>query len=169
MSRVPIREAIRLLTAEGLATPRPRTWAIVRTFTDRDVQELEELRTSLEILAFTRAARRHEAGELQRLQDIVARGQAAAEAADALAARRAATEFHSGVVSLSGNSHLQELWGTIESRVRWMLSQHDDLFLVAEEHRRLCAALATRDEVLVAELVEEHAQTSRALHKGRRG
>ncbi|MEU8527577.1 GntR family transcriptional regulator, partial [Streptomyces sp. NPDC048629] len=29
VSRVPVRDALRVLVAEGLVTPRPRTWAVV--------------------------------------------------------------------------------------------------------------------------------------------
>lgn len=168
-SRVPVREALRQLAAEGLVTPRPRTWAIVREFTEEDVAEIEELRVALESLAFTGAARRHDAAGLERLRAVVARGEAAAAAGEAVVARRAAADFHAAVVELAGNRHLLQLWGTIDSRVRWMLSQHVDLVAVAEEHRLLCEAVASRDEERVAGMVLDHARTSRAEHRRRRG
>lgn len=168
-SRVPVREALRQLAAEGLVTPRPRTWAIVREFTEEDVAEIEELRVALESLAFTGAARRHDAAGLERLRAVVARGEAAAAAGEAVVARRAAADFHTAVVELAGNRHLLQLWGTIDSRVRWMLSQHVDLVAVAEEHRLLCEAVASRDEERVAGMVLDHARTSRVEHRRRRG
>ena len=33
VSRLPVREALKTLVAEGLVTPRPRSWAVVREFT----------------------------------------------------------------------------------------------------------------------------------------
>lgn len=33
VSRLPVREALKALVTEGLVTPRPRTWAVVREFT----------------------------------------------------------------------------------------------------------------------------------------
>ncbi|MGQ7787545.1 GntR family transcriptional regulator [Nesterenkonia sp. PF2B19] len=167
VSRVPVREGLRLLAAEGLITPRPRTWAIVREFTERDVRELEEVRTSLDTLAFTSAARRHDDAGLARLERVLVNGEAAAQAGDAVTAHRAAAAFHSTVVELADNTHLQELWGTIQSRVRWMLSQHDDLLVVTQEHRGLFEALASRNEELLERLVVEHAQTSRDQHRER--
>lgn len=169
VSRVPVREALRLLASEGLVTPRPRTWAIVREFTEEDVAEIEELRVALESLAFTCAARRHDAAGLERLRAVVVRGEAAAAAGEAVAARRAAADFHAVVVELAANQHLLQLWKTIDSRVRWMLSQHVDLVAVAEEHRLLCEAIAARDEDHVTRLVLDHARTSRAEHRRRRG
>ena len=37
VSRVPVREALKALVAEGLVTLRPRTWAIVREFSVGDI------------------------------------------------------------------------------------------------------------------------------------
>ena len=67
VSRIPVRDALRVLVAEGLVTPRPRTWAVVRTFTAADIDELIEVRSALETLAFRRAAERGSADQLAEL------------------------------------------------------------------------------------------------------
>ena len=43
VSRIPVRDALRVLVGEGLVTPRPRTWAVVRTFSAADIDELIEV------------------------------------------------------------------------------------------------------------------------------
>ena len=48
VSRVPVRDALKTLIAEGLVTPRPRTWAVVRTFTEADVEDLIEVRSAID-------------------------------------------------------------------------------------------------------------------------
>ena len=67
VSRVPVREALRNLVGEGLATPRPRTWAVVRDFTPEDIEDLMEVRSALETLAIRLAAQRRTPAQVDRL------------------------------------------------------------------------------------------------------
>jgi DNA-binding GntR family transcriptional regulator len=156
VSRVPIRDALRALVAEGLVTPRPRSWAVVRTFTAADVADLDEVRAAVEPLVFMLAANRRTSEGLQRLQTIVAAELAAADAGDATRARRAAADFHEAVTELAANDLLVEMVRPLRSRMRWALSQHDDLLAVALEHRGLCDAVADRDVARVRRLIDEH-------------
>ena len=64
VSRVPVREALQTLASEGLVTPRPRSWAVVRTFTDRDLLDLVEVRSAIEVLTVRLAAERRTAEQL---------------------------------------------------------------------------------------------------------
>ncbi len=60
VSRLPVREAIRQLLSEGLLTARPRSWAVVRQFTEADVRDIAQVRDVLEVLVFELAALRHD-------------------------------------------------------------------------------------------------------------
>ncbi|MEU6006314.1 GntR family transcriptional regulator [Streptomyces sp. NPDC001698] len=161
VSRVPVRDALRVLVAEGLVTPRPRTWAVVREFTSSDIADLNEVRGALEALTFRLAAqRRHRAG-LDRLRSNLEEELKAAGAGDGVRARRAAADFHETVTSMAANELLSELESTFRSRLRWLLGQHDDLMAIAREHEALYAAIADRNVALVDELVAEHLENSR--------
>ncbi|MGW3511964.1 GntR family transcriptional regulator [Streptomyces sp. NPDC000994] len=161
VSRVPVRDALRVLVAEGLVTPRPRTWAVVREFTSSDIADLNEVRGALEALTFRLAAqRRHRAG-LDRLRSNLEEELKAAGAGDGVRARRAAADFHETVTSMAANELLSELEGTFRSRLRWLLGQHDDLMAIAREHEALYAAIADRNVALVDELVAKHLENSR--------
>ncbi|MGW5095857.1 GntR family transcriptional regulator [Streptomyces nodosus] len=161
VSRVPVRDALRVLVAEGLVTPRPRTWAVVREFTPSDIADLAEVRGALEALTFRLAAqRRHRAG-LDQLRSTLEEELQAARAGDAVRARRAAADFHETVTSMAANELLSELAGTFRSRMRWLLGQYDDLMAIAREHEALYAAIADRDVALVDELVSTHLENSR--------
>lgn len=168
VSRVPVRDALRTLVAEGLVTPRPRTWAVVREFTAADVADLNEVRAAFELLTFQLAAQRHNRAGLERLRQVLQDEQAAARADDAIRARRAAADFHERVTDLAGNELLIELGQSLRSRMRWLLAQHDDLERVADEHERLYLAIANRDVELVGELVRGHLETWRRLSETRR-
>ncbi|MFJ3993651.1 GntR family transcriptional regulator [Streptomyces sp. NPDC090032] len=163
VSRVPVRDALRVLVAEGLVTPRPRTWAVVREFTPTDIADLNEVREALEVMTFRLAAQRGDRVGLERLRSDLDEELAAARAGDAVRARRAAADFHETVTSMAANELLSELEGTLRSRMRWLLGRHDNLLAMALEHEALYAAVAERDVALVEELVFQHLENSRRV------
>lgn len=156
VSRIPVRDALRQLVAEGIVTPRPRSWAVVREFSAADVADLHEVRSAFERLAFGLAAERRTDEGLRRLRGIVDEELAAAARDDAVAARRAAADFHEAVSALAANDLLNELQRTLRSRMRWLLSQHDDLMGIAREHAALYDAIAAGDSDRVDALVDAH-------------
>ncbi|MFH8734216.1 MULTISPECIES: GntR family transcriptional regulator [unclassified Streptomyces] len=161
VSRVPVRDALRVLVAEGLVTPRPRTWAVVREFTPTDIADLNEVREALEVMTFRLAAQRRDRAGLEQLRTKLDEELSAARAGDAVRARRAAADFHETVTSMAANELLSELEVTLRSRMRWLLGQHDDLLAMALEHEALYGAIEDRDVALVEELVVEHLASSR--------
>lgn len=161
VSRVPVREALKQLAAEGLVSMRPNTWSTVRIFTASDIADFNEVRTSLEIMAFELAAHRHTRESLAELEEVVTRGQQSAAAGDATTARHAGAQFHALVTKMSGNQLLVEINRMLDGRLRWLLSQHDDLQHVADEHAELYQAIAYRDPARVRELALHHLDTSR--------
>ncbi len=160
VSRLPVRDALRSLVGEGLVTPRPRTWAVVREFTHSDVSDLNEVRSALETLAFRLAAQRRTRAGLAKLRADLDDERAAAAKGDAATARRKAADFHETVTELADNALLSELDGILQSRLRWLLGQHDDLDVFAQEHEELYLAIEARDVQRVAELAAQHLATS---------
>ncbi len=160
VSRVPIRDALRTLVTEGLVTSRPRTWAVVRTFTPADVEDLHEIRSAIEVLAFRLAAQRWEEEGLARLRADLDRQLAAARAGDAVEARHAAADFHETVTALAANELLGEIEHLLHSRMRWLMGQHDDLLAIAAEHVELYDAIAAREVERVETLAKAHVFSS---------
>ncbi|MFK4761183.1 GntR family transcriptional regulator [Microbacterium sp. ZW T5_45] len=156
VSRLPVREAIRTLAAEGIVVSRPRTWAVVREFTHRDIQEFGEVREAIETLIFVFAAQRHDEAGLEQLREVLVREQAAAEAREEDAARIAASDFHEVASRLAGNAMLNELIEVFVTRLRWLFGQHDDLIGMAEEHRRIFEAVERRDVDALRVLIPAH-------------
>ncbi|HST63947.1 MAG TPA: GntR family transcriptional regulator [Mycobacteriales bacterium] len=163
ISRVPVRDALRTLVAEGLVTARPRSWAVVREFTASDVADLHEVRAAFEPLAFRLAAQRYTRDGLIRLKTAVDAELKAAHAGDAVSARHAAADFHEIVTDLAANDLLGELERTMRSRMRWLLGRHGDLITIAREHEELYAAIAARDVARVDALATRHLATGQAM------
>ena len=156
VSRLPIRDALKVLVTEGLVTLRPRSWAIVREFSRSDITELNEVRSSIEVLAFRLATERRTPEDLQRLRANIEREMAAAHAGDAVQARRAAADFHALITDIAKNTLLSEIGSMLDSRMRWLLRQYDDLVGVAEEHEALYNAIEAGDVDAVLHLAREH-------------
>jgi len=165
VSRVPVRDALKALVAEGLVTLRPRSWAVVREFTDSDIADLNEVRAAFEPLTFRLAAERRTREGLDRLRRALDEHLAAARANDAVLARRKAADFHEIVTDLASNELLVEVERPLRSRMRWLLAQHDDLMTVADQHEGLYAAIANRDVAEAERLVGEHLALSHALQR----
>jgi DNA-binding GntR family transcriptional regulator len=163
VSRVPVRDALKTLVAEGLVTPRPRTWATVREFTPADVADLNEVRSALEVLTFRLAANRRTREGLERLRAVLDLELAAVHAGDAPQARRAAADFHETVTSIAGNDLLFEIDGLLRSRIRWLLVQHENIAEVAAEHEALYDAIAQRDVARASTLILAHMGNIRYL------
>jgi DNA-binding GntR family transcriptional regulator len=169
VSRVPVREALQALVADGLVTLRPRSWAVVREFSDSDIADLNEVRAAFEPLTFRLAAERRTREGLARLRATLDQQLAAARAGDAVLARRKAADFHEIVTELASNELLIEIERPLRSRMRWLLAQHDDLLAVAGQHQQLYAAIANRDVPEAERLATDHLAESQALLRNRRG
>ncbi|WP_313810519.1 GntR family transcriptional regulator [Glutamicibacter sp.] len=163
VSRLPIRDALHILANEGLITPRPRTWAVVREFSASDIADLQEVREAMEVMTFKLAAQRHTRSNLEELRAVLETEIEASKRQDFVTARRAGAKFHEVVVNLAGNELLIEMQATLSSRMRWLLSQHDDLEIMAEEHVQILEALASRNLELVERLVLQHITTSKGV------
>lgn len=156
VSRLPVREAIRALVSEGIVTARPRSWAVVRTFTRKDIEDFAEVRTTVETLLFVYAAQRHDAEGLQKLLELLEREERAAIAGEVDEAMAMAGMFHEYMAVLAGNEMFVELAAVFATRLRWLFGRHEDLMVEAVEHRALYEAIRARDVELVRELVTRH-------------
>src|SRR5689334_7594392 len=82
VSRNPVREAIRVLTSEGLVEVTARRGASVISMSDEEARETIEVRALLEGQNARLAARRHDEDVLKRIATVLNKG------TDAVAARR---------------------------------------------------------------------------------
>lgn len=156
VSRLPVREAIRALVNEGIVTGRPRSWATVRRFTRKEVEDLAEVRATVETQLFILATQRHDAEGLQRLLEVLEREERAAVAGRVDEAMDLAGRFHECMAVLAGNEMFMELAAVFVTRLRWLFGRHEDLMAEAVEHRALYEAIRGRDVELVRELVTRH-------------
>lgn len=145
VSRVPVREAIRALVAEGFVhfeTPR-RT--VVRRLTPNDVRELFELREALEVYAAGLAAERMTPEDLAEVEELLDRAAAATEAGDAELITDINSLLHDRILAMAGNALLTEALEPVAGRLRWMTRRNEEWPQLLVEHRELYEAIASGD------------------------
>lgn len=116
VSRMPVREALRELAAEGIVTIEPRRGASVTTFTEEQKRELVEVRATLESLNARLAAKRHDPEQIAELQRILDEGTRLTDTDDAAALSRQNFRFHEAIGKVAGNSVLQDTIRSLRDR-----------------------------------------------------
>ncbi|MEU5340279.1 GntR family transcriptional regulator [Streptomyces sp. NPDC020766] len=160
VSRVPVREAIRALVAEGFVlfeTPR-RT--VVRRLTPTDVAELFELREALEVYATGLAAQRATRADLAELEELLDRAATATRADDAEAITDINTRFHNRILAMAGNGLLTSVMEPVDGRLRWLTRQNEEWPQLLAEHRELYEAIASGDPERARDHALAHVQAN---------
>ncbi|MEV7029870.1 GntR family transcriptional regulator [Streptomyces sp. NPDC093272] len=145
VSRVPVREAIRALVAEGFVLFESARRTVVRRLTPADVRELFELREALEVYAAGLAAARATPGALAELRELLDRAAAATRAGDAETITDINTRFHDRILALAGNSLLISVMEPVDGRLRWLTRRNEEWPHLLAEHRELYDAIASGD------------------------
>ncbi len=168
VSRVPVREALRSLSAEGLVTLLPRRGATVVEVTPEDVAELVEVRALLEGLNARLAAQRHDPQIVAQLEDTLQRGNRAAQAGTPEELARLNAEFHERLSEASRNAVLADVMRGLRERtsiafaINGRARAHDDW----QEHAGILAAVIAGDAELAALLATRHVQNAAAAFAG---
>ena len=158
ISRTPLREALKVLAADGLVTMKVRRGAYVTEMSERDVREAYQLLALLESDAAAQVAHRAtdaELAELQALHDALT-----LRVADREAFFAANEGFHLRLLDIEGNRWRQQMVTDLR-RVMKLNRQHS-LFKLGRleeslaEHEALMAALAARDADAARRLMVSH-------------
>ncbi|MFE6870974.1 GntR family transcriptional regulator [Kitasatospora sp. NPDC057692] len=166
VSRVPVREAVQRLEAEGFLTVQARKGAVVAGFGAADAEHFFAVRESLEALAASLAAQHATPAGLKNLERILARTRRAAEAGRLRETVGLNADFHRAIVELSGNPLLQEMMAPLDGRLRRLFrltSDPESSTPMCTEHEQLLAALRARDPGAAADLARRHVAGTRAF------
>jgi DNA-binding GntR family transcriptional regulator len=169
VSRIPVREALRQLEAEGLVTFSPHRGAVVSSLSLDEIDELFELRAEIECEMLARAIPRMTPDQLERATDVLD------EFDDALASGEATRwgplnwHFHAALYAPANRN--------LTMGVLQKLHQHSDRYfrmqvLLARggerantEHRAIAGAVCAKDVETAAELMRSHILgAGRSLH-----
>ena len=158
ISRTPLREALKVLAAEGLVTMKLRRGAYVTEMSRQDVTQVYHLLALLESDAAATVAAQAGPAELERLAGLHQRLEKQARQRDAFFSTN--EQFHMALLETAGNRWAQQV--VTDLRKVMKLNRHHSLFRqgrLAEslvEHRALMAAITARQPGEAARLMKMH-------------
>jgi GntR family transcriptional regulator, gluconate operon transcriptional repressor len=165
ISRGTVREAFKVLAAEGLIQEEPRRGAFVVILSRTDVREIYDVRTAIEGRAAWLIARRGEASDLTALDAAIDEIRSAARAGDIQAVRRADLAFHERLTRLSGNGRLHDIFvrsvPALQTLIDYDELPYSSLDGVTAQHEELVTAIRSGDPDLAARALERHVDDAR--------
>jgi DNA-binding GntR family transcriptional regulator len=149
VSRVPIRESLKILEGEGHVTYLPNRGYFVTELSATDLSELYRIREILEAEALTRAVARLSDTDLREIGEILGDVNAAAASGDIDALTQANRAFHLSIVELSGmnrlNRLIRQLWDASDIYRTVYFREESNRERIFAEHQEIFAALKARD------------------------
>jgi len=162
ISRTPLREALKVLAAEGLVTMKVRRGAYVTEVSERDLADVYHLLALLESDAAAVVAERASDAQLQELKDLHADLEAAAKPGkvDRQHFFELNERFHMRLLAIADNRWRDQMVADLRKVMK--LNRHNSLFKSGridaslKEHRALMEAIGARDAARAAACMREH-------------
>lgn len=166
ISRTPLREALKVLAAEGLVVLKPRRGCYVAELSERDIDEVFPVMAMLEGRVAEEATRRATPADLGRLQAIHDELERHAAANDADRFFETNQRFHAALQEIAGNRYLAQLIDDARKVIK--LTRRDSLRLEGRlrqslaEHRGILEALRGGDPNAAGRRMHDHLLSGRA-------
>ena len=162
ISRPPVREAFKMLEAEGLIIRKPRRGVFVSEMTPKDVWEAYTLKAALYEMSVELAMPTITAAQISELENIVRQMEAcvAADHVDLLRYQKHHQSFHQQIILISGHDRLKKMSASIHNQVGRFsyrsLQNRAHLNTSVRYHRQIVNSIKSGDKALACRLMKEH-------------
>jgi DNA-binding GntR family transcriptional regulator len=168
VSRTPLREALKVMAAEGFVILRPNRGAIVAPIDQEEIGPLFEFKGALERLIGLTAADRATPEEIEALEAIHLKLNEALIAGRLGDYTRLNYSFHRGLAHTTRNPVLIQSYETVQQKIwryRFLINEQDKRAQQSfAEHERILTALKARTPLDLAERLEAHSHlTGKAM------
>ena len=167
VSRTPVREMLRRLEQEDLVRVVPNRGVFVSELTDKDIEEVLEIRLALETAAARSAATKLSPEQIKELKDIRKQLDTAVKLKDSVLSFEADTRLHGLILQAAGNKRahriINNLMGQIH-RIRF-ISGHKPgrIDTSVKEHKEIVQALLNGNPVPAEEAMMKHLNSTREI------
>jgi DNA-binding GntR family transcriptional regulator len=165
VSRVPIREAIRTLEADGLLVTEHGRGASVANPSDTDIEEIYGLRIALESYCLEQVIDFTPEEDIASLQELVDQMCAWQPQDDRVELLELDLAFHKRLCELADNEKLLQTWSSQMAQLRMLLVLSDayleDPGGLAHGHERIVEAIHNRDVAKARIVLQEHFSRSK--------
>lgn len=164
VSRNPVREALRIVQAEGFVELVPRRGAFVALPDVNAVEDMFAVRERLETLAARLAAERASVADVVRLRALLDSAQEATTRGDLAQVAELNSELHLEIIAITGNRWLASMAGALYMQVRWVfrIGAAERAPHSWQEHIRLVDAIASGDAEAAEAAAADHVHAASA-------
>lgn len=160
VSRTPIREAIRMLEQEGLAVTIPRKGAEVARMTEKDMEDVLEIRAALDELAVQLACDEITEEQVKNLKVAMRGFEESIRTGDVKRIAEADVAFHDAIYKATGNPKLVSILSNLREqvyryRVEYLKDEKSYPALV-KEHQELLEGILKRDKKHASLVMKNH-------------
>ncbi len=162
VSRPPIREAFKILEAEGLLIRRPNRGVFVREIDKKDLWEIYTLKIKLYGMGTELAFENITPALIKKLEQVVERMKKCCISTPLEIAlyQRLNEQFHDMILEASGHERLRRIVATLHNQVKRFsarsLSKPEHIKRSCHYHERILEAIKRRDRHATVRLTEEH-------------
>jgi len=165
ISRTPLREALKVLAADGLVLLLPNRGSRAAKLTSKDVQDLFEVCQGLEALAGELACERISDRELAAISKVHAAMAQHYQSKDLPAYYICNRQIHEAIVEAARNPVLSALYESVTARIRrarYVTPMTPPRWAAAlQEHEAILNALLRRDGIGLAHILRAHLRHKR--------
>ncbi len=171
ISRPPIREAFKMLEAEGLVLRKPRKGAFVPEITAKDIWEIYTLKMVLYGLASELVVDKISDKEIQYMENIAKKMEECVrkEPPDIIKYQSLNDAFHLVTIDVVGNDRLKKIILSLNNQLHRFsyksLADRSHLKSSLRYHQKILAAIKNKNKDLAETLTKEHAMMGLKIHQ----
>jgi DNA-binding GntR family transcriptional regulator len=172
ISRPPVREAFKILEAEGLIKREPRRGVLVSEVTKNDIWEIYTLKIALYTLAVSLAIDRISDNGIGGLEKIVAQMEVIAHDEsnpDIIRYEELNNLFHETTAAMAGHGRLKKIVQSLNKQIKRVsyrsFTKAGHLQSSCRYHRQILEAIKARDKILAERLTKEHIERGLEVHR----
>jgi len=165
ISRTPVREALLELSSQGLVTYLPRKGVMIKHYTSRDVEEIFELRSAIELAALEKVVKASPPYDLSKLEKSVNDQRKAWKKGDSDAYIHFDRVFHLAFCEMIGNRRFFSILENIRDLIHLMaiqaLEKEGRGEEVIQEHEVVIQAIKEGKQVNARKAMDYHLERSK--------